>query len=94
MQKEIQTLKKLAHVHECAKKFADAAQAVRVAESELDAAYTTWRHQNRCEGVFIERRSVLWNQMMMGTAEFYRVLTNAKARKRRAEQKLIAAMEA
>lgn len=94
MQKEIQTLKKLAQVHECAKKFADAAQAVRVAESELDAAYDTWRHQNRCEGVFIERGSVTWRAMMLGTESYYRVLTNAKARKRRAEQKLIAAMEA
>ena len=83
----------IAKVCIASKVFTEAAKAVQIAQSELDYAYGTWRHQNRCEGVFIERGSVLWNQMMMGTAEFYRVLVNAKSRKRRAEQKLIAAVE-
>lgn len=91
MHKEIQIIKKLAQVHECAQKFAVAAQAVRVAESELDAAYWTWKQQNRITD-FVERGSVTWKAMMLGTATYYQALQNAKSRKRRAEAKLVRVM--
>ncbi|GEM_PF-6141783 len=85
------TIEKIAAVCIEAKTFAAAAQAVRVAESELDYAYDTWKHQNRITD-FVERGSVTWKAMMLGTEVYYRALVNAKARKRRAEKKLIAAV--
>lgn len=91
MHNEVQTLKKLAQVHECAKAFAAAAEAVKTAESELDHAYTSWKHRNHVTD-FVERGSVTWKSMMLGTATYYQALQNAKARKRRAEKKLIAAV--
>lgn len=91
MHNEVQTLKKLAQVHECAKAFAAAAEAVKTAESELDYAYDTWKRQNRVHD-FVERGSVTWKSMMLGTEIYYRALTNAKARKRRAEAKLVRVM--
>ena len=82
----------IAKVCIASKVFTEAAKAVQSAQSELDYAYGAWRHQTRCEHVFTERGSVLWNQMMLGTKPYYRALQNAKGRKRRAEKKLIAAM--
>lgn len=91
MHNEVQTLKKLAQVHECAKAFADASNAVRVATAELDHAYTSWKHRNHVID-FVERGSATWKAMMLGTATYYQALQNAKARKRRAEAKLVRVM--
>lgn len=85
------TIDKIAAVCIAAKTFAAAAEAVQVAQSELDYAYTTWKHQNRVTD-FVERGTATWKAMMLGTEPYYRNLLNAKARKRRAEKKLIAAV--
>lgn len=93
MRNQIQmaVLKDLLNTHTAAQAFAAAAEAVKTAESELDYAYDTWKRQNRVHD-FVERGSVTWKSMMLGTEIYYRALVNAKARKRRAEKKLIAAV--
>lgn len=59
MRNQIQmaALKDLLYTHTAAQTFAVAAEAVEVAQSELDAAYWTWKQKNRVQD-FVERGSV------------------------------------
>lgn len=75
-----------------AEKFAKEAQAVDVAKRELDFAYFDWKLKNNVQD-FVERGSVTWKAMLLGTEVYYRALQNAKSRERRARQKLIKAIK-
>ena len=58
----------------------------------LKGAYQYWRAVNNKHD-FIECGSDDWKAMMAYTADEYRHLQNAKARKRRAEKKLLQTVE-
>ena len=92
MRKDIALLKSLMTTHTCAKEYAITVASVEYCKALLDGAYQYWRDINAMHD-FIERGSDEWKDMMAYTAEQYRDLQNAKARKRRAEKKLLQAVE-
>lgn len=92
MRKDMAPLKELILTHEKAKAYAAAVHATQIAQRELEQAYVTWKQLNRVED-FVERGSVTWKAMMLGTEVYYRALVNAKARQRRAQQKLLKVLE-
>ena len=92
MRELIPALNNALKVNSRAKTFAAAAESVKLAKADLDAVYGFWKKGSGIEH-FIEKDSAEWVQMMIATKPFYRALVNAKARERRAKQKLLEAVE-
>ena len=92
MSKVIDRLIVACKTYQSAKAFAAAVEAVELAKIYLDEAYRNWKEQNQVAD-FVGRDSDTWKAMMLATEGQYRALVNAKARKRRAEKKLLQAVE-
>ena len=80
-------------------KVSDLAQAYAAAVTDtahyqqvLSAGYDAWREETGNREL-IERGSEAWQAMMAATKAEYRYLQNAKGRERRAQKKLLAAVE-
>lgn len=91
MRKDIVMLRALLATHTCAMAFAMAVSEVEDAKADLDDAYRQWKIRHSLD--FVEKNSAAWQAMMLATEAHYRALLNAKARKRRAEKKLLQAVE-
>lgn len=91
MRNDIALLKSLMTTHTLAQEYAITAASVEHCKTLLEGAYEYWRAINGRHD-FIERNSADWKAMMAYTAEQYRDLQNTKARKRRAEKKLLQAV--
>ena len=77
-------------IAQAAVKFAQAATDVVQHKEQLTDAYFDWRESNNKLGIHIIRGDENWILMLTATDEEFRLLQNAKGRKRRAEKKLMA----
>ena len=92
MRNQIAALKELMTTYTRAQAYAAAVEDVANARYELNEAYARWREFQRINFI-IEKGSPAWVGMMLATKPYYRDLVNAKARERRAKQKLLEAVE-
>ena len=88
----IAKLRGLIKVSEAAQAYAAAVADTAHYQQVLSAGYDAWREDT---GNYdrIERGSDAWQAMMAATKGEYRYLQNAKGRARRAQKKLLAAVE-
>lgn len=75
-----------------AQAYASAVADVKHFQNVLSGGYLAWRVETGNNEIF-KRGSDGWNAMMIATEVEYRYLVNAKARERRAKQKLLAILK-
>ena len=79
-------------IYSRAQAFAVATESVELAKYNLDNAYRDWKRRNGINHLIL-KGGASGNAMMLATKPQYRAVLNAKARKRRAEKKLLQAVE-
>lgn len=79
----------LVRLAEAAVKFSQHANEVIQCRQALEYGYRNWKPSSGTPCGFVVRGSDNWNEMLVATANEYRLLQNAKGRERRAKAKLL-----